>query len=227
MSCNIYQYYLGTNQGAIGNIQAGFSEQDLCGLVAQPANTISSLAYLVVALLLYKKFKSIIILALFVSLSIGSIALHATSTRVGQILDFGSMFGVISYLLYLTLNLRYNISKKVLIPIILILGFIELLILIYFVQYRILFLGIVLICLLLLENRAIIKQNLESKNWRLAWIVFLISFLFWLGDEFRLVDVSSIQHIINLHAIWHLGTAYSLYLSYIHFESKAIIRPLS
>lgn len=223
MKCNPYLEFLGINKGAIGGIQADFAENNICGLVQQPANSLSSLAYILAGIMIYKKFASAPFLALFAGLGLGSIMLHATTSAVGQIVDFGSIFLFIIYLLYLTLTKNNYLPKSKAVILTSFIFTIELLILLFAIQYRILLLIFILILLLTLENKAIKLQQLNSKTWSKAWLIFMASFGIWLLDEYRIWDLDLIEHVINAHAIWHIGTAISLYLVSEYYLQKDII----
>lgn len=211
MNCNPYQEYLGYNQGAIGGIQADFAENNICGYIGQPSNVVSSLVYLVFGLILitrYKRWDFGILLSL---VGVGSVFLHATSTNVGQVADFASIFILVTYFLYNTLKNSYysNLISKLIVSSIL---FIQLMVLIYLRTYRIAVLAIVLVSLLLLENKSIKKLGNRSAEWSKGWGLFIIAFGIWLLDEFRIWDNDSIEHFINAHSIWHMLTAYCLFL---------------
>ncbi len=220
MNCNPYQEFLGSSKGAIGRISADFAENNLCGYVAQPANVISSIAYIVVGIVLYNRTKNLIYLFLYTLLGLGSIALHASASQLSQFIDFGGMFLVIMYLFAHTLKTSTNLSNK-LINIILVSTIIfEFGVLIFAVNYRILVFAFVLLSLLIIETRFIIKQRLDNRLWVKGWVIFLISFIIWLMDEYRLWDIDSIEHIINAHVFWHIGTAYALYLVSVYYINK-------
>jgi hypothetical protein len=220
MSCNPYQQYFGINEGAIGGISADFAENNICGLVAQPANVISSIAYIIAGIYFYNQTKNPIYSTLLIIVGIGSIALHATVTRFGQILDFGAMFAIIMYFLYQVLKSSTALRPKFIIYLVTLLLIIESAVLIYAVKYRIAVLAVVLVALLIIETRSIITNKSESQLWNRGWIVFLLSFAVWLLDEYRYWDIDTIEHYFNAHAIWHIGTAYTLYIVSKYFEHK-------
>jgi Ceramidase len=226
MSCNPYQQYFGINEGAIGGISADFAENNICGLIAQPANVMSSIAYVIAGIYFYYQTKNPIYSILLLLVGMGSIALHATVTRFGQILDFGAMFAIIMYFLYQVLKTSTNLKPKVIIYIITLLSVIESTVLVCAVKYRIAVLAVVLVALLFIETRCIIANKLESKLWNRGWIVFLLSFVIWLLDEYRYWDIDAIEHYFNAHAIWHIGTAYSLYIVSQYFNNKDLIENL-
>jgi Ceramidase len=222
MNCNPYQQYLGINEGAIGGISANFAEDNVCGYIAQPANVVSSIAYIIAGIYFYKQTKNPIYAILLILVGVGSMALHGTVTSFGQILDFGSMFLIIMYFLYQVLTKSTNILNNTIIVVMSQLLIFEGLILIFAVKYRILALGTILLALLIIENKYIIQHKINAKLWNRGWIVFLLSFGLWLSDEYRLWDIDSIEHYINAHALWHIGTAYSLYIVSQYFDLKKI-----
>jgi hypothetical protein len=220
LDCNPYLKYSPKNFGAIGGIQPDFAENNICNsLIQQPANSISSFAYNIFGYMLIKeegdtKVKWIMIL-LLQAVGLGSFVLHSTASYYGQLLDFIPMFGIVSYFLYLTLSGR----SRLLAVIFAILGVI---ILLTFPQYRIILLAMELTLLLTLEIIQIQKYKYTfAYLWSMGWLVFLLSFGFWLMDEFRLWDIDYIEHYFNAHVIWHIGTAMSLWLVAKYYLQKS------
>jgi Ceramidase len=227
MSCNPYQQFFGINEGAIGGISPDFAENNLCGYIAQPANVISSLAYIIAGIYLYHKTKNTLNSILIVLLGIGSIALHSTVTRIGQIMDFGFMFLIMMYFLYKILKTSTTLKSKVIQFIICILTIIETLVLIFAIRYRIAILSIISLLILVIETRSIISNKLDYKLWLRSWIMFIIFFIIWLLDEYRIWDFDSIEHLFNAHALWHLGTAYCLYTISIYLHDKGGLKKVN
>ena len=95
----------------------------------------------------------------------GSIILHLTTTRLGQILDFSGMFICVGYLLYE--SLKIVIKNPIYLNILLILiSVLEIFILLYFIEYRILLFTIILVILLINESIFITKNKyVNFSNW--------------------------------------------------------------
>jgi Ceramidase len=211
MNCNPYTEFFGQSHGAVGGIQADFAENNLCGIIAQPANSFSSLIYVLVGIIAFiqlKRFKQTYLL-LFSSIGVGSFVLHTTSSLAGQILDFGSIFAFVTFLLFLSVKNYFSIRNSVVISILIfVLGILSL---IFFTKYRMGVLAFELLLLIAIETKFALIDSKFFLFWKYAWIIFFVSFGFWLLDEFRIWDFDQLEHFVNAHSLWHFGTAAALY----------------
>ena len=90
-----------------------FCEAPLCSLVHRPSETYSSFAFLITGLYIFyaqKKFKNnyyllFIMFSVFIGLT--SAALHATSSRIGEIMDVSSMFALVNFCIVLGLKRKF------------------------------------------------------------------------------------------------------------------------
>jgi uncharacterized membrane protein len=210
MNCNPYYDYLTPSHGAIGGIQAGFAEHNICGsLIQQPANAISSVVYILVGIWILWRHRnsnpSKIYFVLFGLLGLGSFTLHSTATAIGQIADFVPIFLIISMFLYQAIT---NKRLKIWVPI----GFVVtgIFTLLFSPIFRMAIVVVELIFLVLQETQNIITHKDKTTLWRAGWYLFIIAFLFWLSDEFRIFDFGQFEHYINAHVIWHILSSVSL-----------------
>jgi hypothetical protein len=220
---------------ALGKPTIQFAEDNICGFVAQPANTFSNLAYLIIALkiaLELKQAKNQTVLWGFVPvyalMGFTSAFYHASATFVGQFFDFGSMYIFSAFILFLAIeSLKIWKTKSVL----LILSFqtVILLILLWFLPFlRIWLFAIQIFIFLIIQLNHKSKDKTEDqvpktnfKNLYLALFWFFTAWTFWWLDELNIWKDVVTMHYFNGHALWHALTAVSLYFVYKFYNSNA------
>ncbi len=206
----------------LGQPTLQFAEQNMCGWIAQPANTISNIAYLFVTLILLIQLRKntlpwylygFPIAYSFIGISSGFY--HASSTFVGQFLDFTAIYVFVGYILFLAINKRNWIQTRTLAYMVACSVFL-LSTIMWFVPFLRIWLFAIfqIIPFLWLEftyNRNKNKQKRDVSKLKYAVLIFLVAWAFWWLDILLIWDYKSLQHIINGHAAWHVLTAVSLY----------------
>ena len=193
-----------------------YCENNITGLISQPGNSWSNLFYLFVGLYLMYLARNgpnklLRIFPVFpILIGIFSFIYHASYSFSAQLLDLGSMFLFISFLLVLSIKrFRPNLTDNSLVSIYFLTNIISLS-LIYLVGVIFRFnLGIPLFGLLVLGvigiECLIYQKNKHSlRDLWLAVITFIIAFSFWLVDYIRIWCDPNYFHLINGHALWHI-----------------------
>jgi Ceramidase len=211
--------------GGLPNVK--WCEETLCSVVAEPANTWSNLAYLLVAVLLFQAARSekertlkfFAPAAFWVGIT--SLVYHATVSFLTQVFDFWGMY--IYFLLILFLNLvRFGALKKE--------QFFKVLWLVVFAFTGLTvavakaglpiqgIVGLLLVSALVTEVLATRRatEKVSHKAFGVAIVFIAVAAAFSASDASRaFCDRES--HWIQGHAIWHCLGAVALYFSYHHY----------
>ena len=200
------------------------------GLVRQPANTWSSLGFVVVAAAVALSFlrerdrprgglsqaeASLFIGSLLV-VGFGSAFYHASLTFIGQIIDVSGMYLVATFVLLHRLGPRWNLS-----PVASVLGFVGLNGALMVAQVttpslrRVAF-GILLVAAIVVEWRA--------SPFRRRWLaigasLMTVAFAFWVLDRWRILCAP--ESLLQGHALWHILGATAAAALFNHYEARA------
>ncbi len=196
------------------------------GVVRQPANTWSSLAFIAVALWVagrhVRRLKtgrpplsraelSILVGSLAI-VGLGSAFYHASLTFVGQVIDVSGMYLIATFILLHRIGPKWGLS-----PAWSIFGFVGLNAALMLAQVttpslRRLAFGVLLVSALLVEGRA----SRKGRKWlAMGASLMAVAFVIWLLDLWRVVCAP--DSLLQGHAVWHLlgaGAAACLYRSY-------------
>jgi hypothetical protein len=198
-----------------------FCEANLCAWIAQPANTWSGLAYVLIGLWLIRKrsveqapaIQLIGPSAIFVGIT--TFAYHASYTFVAQFFDLSSMYIFSGLLLVLNLRRLGVITQKIQMP--LFVGIILLSMVILGVYNRTgqAIFALQIIAALLLEAYISNKQKNQFfyRDFGLALLLFLIGYGIWILD-FKRILCDPNNHILQGHAVWHILTAFCFLFLY-------------
>jgi hypothetical protein len=200
-----------------------FCEELTCGLLVQPANAISSLAFVVAGLYLYRRAPRRSLLLLFpvsaVLVGITSFLYHASWTFFFQVFDVSSMF-MLSCLLLSFNAWRLGLIKDERLPFLyagLLLSSILAMVTLKGKSGEILFAVEVVIYLL---TEAVLAKMRKETNYR--W--FLIAFgTFFAATAIWALDVREIvcdagNHYLQGHAVWHVLNAFCFVFLYRFYE---------
>ena len=212
-----------------------YCEDNLLSYIAQPANSWSNLAFVLVGTYLFfisRNQKNLLLkflgpMAVLVGLC--SFFYHASYTFVGQFLDLGSMFLLSSYLLVFNLHRLsarfFTIRKTVLLFFILVLSSLTI---VYFIRPTNFTIGLPIFALqvlaiLILEWQLYKRRtsNYKIQNLLIAFALLIAAFIFWNLDFLRLWCDPNTFHLINGHAMWHILNSLVfifLYSFYAQFE---------
>jgi hypothetical protein len=214
------------NFGGLPNVK--WCEETLCSVVAEPANTWSNLAYLIVAGLLYLQVRTEpertlrfwAPAAFWVGIT--SLVYHATVAFLTQVFDFWGMY--IYFLLILLLNVvrMGKLKKESFFTALWVLVFVftGLTVVVAKVGLPIQgIVGILILCSLVTEVLASRQGAIKGKHGVFALMLVVIA----AAAGFSASDASRAwcdreSHIFQGHAIWHCLGAVALYLSYFHYR---------
>jgi hypothetical protein len=205
-------------------------ERQQCSWVREPANTFSNSAYFIIGILVlvqarkhfYPHLKLLGVFAILLSFMSGFY--HATSSFFGEVLDYGSMYLISSYLLTANMSRFYKWSPK---RMTLVASGLFLLSVIALVQFRTVgapLFGCQIVGALMIEVY-MNKKGYPRPAYKPLWIacaLFLGAYGIWILDTNKIVCDPD-NHFINGHAIWHIATGiavYFLFKFYAQFELK-------
>lgn len=193
-----------------------FCEEQLCAIVSQPANTWSNVGYLIVAILIYrnprfycdKKYFASVCLAL----AIGSTLFHMSGALWAKILDVGAMLLLSSMTLSFTLRSRFSLTPKKMILVHVALCMSSFPLITVGKWGGIIFLIHCAICIVLeylsMKQKSFMAERRNAMQ-KVALILPLALIINYMDQNGPLCWPSN--HILTLHGIWHLLTAYVIY----------------
>lgn len=193
-------------------------EEQLCSWVREPANTFSNSAYLIVGILILVKCREKVyphlkLLGWFaILLCFMSGFYHATSSFFGEVLDYGSMFLISSYLLTANFSRLYKWTHQKMTFVASVLFIISIVGLVQFRTVGAPLFGIQIVAALIVEF-IMDRQGRPRPNYRPLLItcgLFLAAYGVWNLDTNKIVCDPQ-NHIINGHAIWHITTGIAIY----------------
>ena len=224
-----------------------FCESGYPGLIKQPVNTFSNIGFIIVGLgMAYSQSKRhfaqnnnlftrtnffpTFFASLIVVLGPGSMALHATTTKVGGFLDLFSMYLAASF------TFSYAISRLLKWKS---LGFSLMFIIalgihiyVHFLPYEIPFVGvigsfcfgvfIILSAIIELTSHRIRKVQIEAKFGYACVLTMIIATFIW-GKSLTGAPWCDPSSLIQGHGIWHLLNALSVYFLYRFYVSENFI----
>ncbi|MFI5390326.1 MAG: ceramidase domain-containing protein [Bacteriovoracales bacterium] len=189
-----------------------FCEAPLCSIVHRPSETYSSFAFVIAGLYIYKKadksknFHYLIFTLLAVFIGLTSAAMHATSSRIGEIMDVSSMFGIVNFCIVIGLKRKYpslsGLSQ---------LGLFILFTIISSISLTIdneaagsAMFGSLILIGVITEYLMFKKAKVKPNYWLLVKSIglLLIGWGIWWLDILKIVCNPN-NHIITGHAIWH------------------------
>jgi hypothetical protein len=211
-----------------------FNEENLSGIIMQPFNTWTNLAFIAVSLLIFliygktdigKKIMLIPVAGIFIGIS--SFIYHAQFYFFFQVFDLSSMFLLASFLFSYNL-LRLNIIKGISYHICFFLLFMLLIAILLIIRDKIgelIFGGVLIISIILEMVNFFMNKNTSYKNYIVAIVIFIVSYVIWQFDC-RHIFIKPENHFFQGHGMWHILNAVSiffLYVFYRQFEQTDVI----
>ena len=217
-----------------------FCEAIRGGAIKQPANAVSSLAFVIVAVLVLRRALNdrarssdgqiarfhtniaypLVFGAALTFVGLGSAYFHATLSFNGQFLDVLGMYLIATFALIYSIDRLRGIPTGMMIVLFAALNAL-LAALLYWVPvarrflFAILVIGIIIVELIIKQRRSEPSSNRYIVR---AIAVMTIAFAIWITDYTRLLcDPSS---IIQGHAIWHVLGAIASWQLYLHYASE-------
>lgn len=205
-------------------------EEMLCSWIREPANTYSNATYLIIGIIILiqsrKQLYPHLKLLGWYSILLGFMSgfYHATSSFFGEVLDYGSMFLISSYMVSANLSRLYKWSPRKMTLAATTLFVFSVAGLVAFRTVGAPFFGAQIVATLILEL-ILIRQGGTRPLYRSLWTalgLFLGAWGIWNLDTHKIVCDPQ-NHFINGHAIWHITTGIAIYFIfkfYAQFELK-------
>jgi len=220
--------FAGTAPGArytMGMLPAtvSFCEARLHGLVAEPANTWSSLGYIAVGIWLFaargaaRRAPLATVAIAELGIGIGSIALHATATFWGEVLDLSGMFLLSGSLFALGAGRLFGLRDATQLAVWALAVGLPLALLAIAHGSGIASFSVVLAGGIAFEL-ALRKRTRSFRTFLTSLALFGVAFAFWIADKTKLVCVPD-NHVLGGHAVWHLLNALSIERLYAYYRS--------
>jgi hypothetical protein len=216
----------------LGPATVSFCEARLAAPIAEPANSWSSLGYVAVAIgllvLAIRERRHVLTLVGVTGLLIGlgSFALHATASFLGQFLDEGSMFLFSGLAVTFALRrlLDWDPARCVVYYVAIASASIVLLSLVKTsgIPVFALEIGTAVIVEVVLWSRGGTRARYGALHAVLG--LFAVAFFIWCLDMTRTVCSSAWSHVVNGHVLWHLLTAICL-VPYYQFQRQFLATP--
>lgn len=233
--------------GEAAGVGGGFCEAGYDGLIKQPVNTFSNFGFIIVGISIawsqakgrFAQNNNIItrgsfFAAFYATLSIllgpGSMAMHATTTRVGGFLDMLSMYLVASFIFSYAVTRLFQWKSVGFTTIFL--SALSTLLYVHTLPYDVPFVGfigsfafgvfLILTAIIELFSYFIRKVEIDVRFGIASILAMCLAFFIWnlsLSDS-PFCDPSS---LIQGHGIWHLLNALSIYFLYRFYVSEHII----
>ena len=199
-----------------------FCERRLEGLIVEPANTWSSLGYVVVGLWLLARRRArgalVIVAIAELGIGIGSLALHGTGTFAGEVLDLTGMFLLSATLFALGVGRLARLADAAVLRL-WVLAVAAPLGLLAIVRAS----GIASFSVVLAVGTvAEIVASRREPSFRLfltALGIFGVAFTVWVLDITRLVCAPD-NHVLGGHAVWHLLNAWSIERLFTYYAAR-------
>ena len=185
-----------------------FCEAIRSGAIMQPANTWSSLAFVITGaavLLGARNIQSRFFGAILVFLGIGSAYYHATLTFSGQFIDVLGMYLVATLALFHAIDRRAKMRSPSLAALYIGTNIALASILYWLPSLRRAVFGVIVMFFIILE-RAHIRNLIRAAG------VLALAFIIWLIDYYRVACNAS--SVVQGHAIWHILGAVASWLIY-------------
>ncbi|MGZ3691207.1 MAG: ceramidase domain-containing protein [Pseudobdellovibrio sp.] len=205
----------------------GFCENQICSIVQQPANTWSNIGYLIAAIMIWKahdktmpRVKNLFFYSTL-SLFVGSSLFHASATTLGHIADVVSMFFVSLTALTLACERYYGWTAKKGYLFFIVNLVLSTAILVATRQGSPLFALQIFITVFYEYRMRNSDKKLNIKRVVTALVCQSIAFIIWILDVEKIVCDPE-NHFISGHAVWHLMSAYTIYIFYKAYEKIQI-----
>ena len=186
--------------------------------IRQPSNSASSLAFVLVALLVLARGSNKTIATLFALtlafVGIGSAYFHATLSFTGQFFDVLGMYLVATLALLMSVNKIRRMSTGVMFGLYAAMNALLAVVLYTAPEWRRWIFGALLVGIIWAELR-----DRESRKPYLirAVVVMTVAFIIWIADFTRVLCAP--ESLVQGHAVWHILGAVAAWYLYLHCQS--------
>lgn len=211
--------------------EACFCEGLRSGIMAQPANTWSSLGFVFVGLMILsarfhgrgeselnamRVAHTLVYGAAMILIGLGSAFYHASLTFVGQFFDVMGMYLLASFILLYNLSRVTALHERTFVLLYLALNAVLAILLLVLPELRRYLFALLILAALVLAYAA--QTRTPRKYLAAAVATLLLSFLFFLLDLTKIFCAP--KSWLQGHALWHLGGALSAGLLYQHYRTE-------
>ncbi len=200
-----------------------FCETQLCGWVNQPANTLSNVGYLIIAILIFrhktleKRLRNFFAGSLFF-LFLGSVFFHGTGSVAGKMTDVSAMFIISMGILSLSIQ-RFTGWSQTKVQLFYGVGLALSLAFLFILKFgNVLFLAEILLAVIFeIRAQQSGRVSMEKKYFAYSIASLILSMIIWWLDMKKILCWPD-QHWFSGHGIWHILTGVAmglLYLSYV------------
>lgn len=193
-------------------------EEQLCSWIREPANTFSNATYVIVGIVILLNarkhaYPHLRLLGWFaILLGFMSGFYHATSSFVGEVLDYSSMFLISSYLVVANLSRLYLWAPRRVMIAATLLFTVSVIGLVQLRTVGAVFFGIQIWTALIVEL-VLRKRSERRPEYKSLWTscgLFAVAWGIWNLDTHRIV-CDPTNHFINGHALWHVLTGIAIW----------------
>jgi hypothetical protein len=191
--------------------------------IRQPANSASSLAFVIVAAAVLVRGKNRMIASLFAItlafVGIGSAWFHATLSFTGQFFDVLGMYLIATLALLLSIDKLARLRASAMVALYLGMNAILALLLYTRPEMRRWIFGLLLIAIIITELKG---RGREKYNLIKAIVIMTVAFIIWIIDFTKMACAP--MSIVQGHALWHILGAIAAWYLYLHYDHVTRIR---
>jgi dihydroceramidase len=206
--------------------------------IRQPANTWSSLVYVLVgaltialtqaadtvwAELRLTKSYSIVLGLSIILIGVGSAFYHASLTFIGQFSDVLGMYLLTSFMLVYAWERLFDLNRTITLIVYFLINLVLVWFLIKVPETRRYLFGLVLIAAMIFEYlmRRFKKPLIQVRWWHIGFSLFTIAYVIWILDISK--TLCEPYSYLQGHAIWHVLGAVAIWFLYYYYVSESTV----
>ena len=188
-----------------------FCEEQLCQIISQPANTWTNIGYFIAAWFIWKNHRNYAFSIITLYLGIGSTLFHMTGTMWGKILDVSAMLLLSGLCLSFALKKFFYWRDGRTLLFFFLLSLITLPFVGQGKMGGYIFISEVVLAFSLELRQRFNLSTVERHKIFQVMLIFPVALILNMMDQYGPLCWPS-NHVFTVHGLWHLMTAYCLYL---------------